>query len=157
MNTMKGKVAVMGTYVRGLKKLGITPEAVFRIADFSYKNYVESDYFRQVLANIKLGLTQKEISCLIFIFDDAYSGFITRQDYYNSLNAYKVGIEQNYHQYIHECIFKLSQLMHNDKINLIKFYEEMQSKIKNKNNNNKIVDLNIFEEQIKKYYGSKVS
>ena len=46
LNTLKGKAQVMATYVRGLKKIGITPEAVFRIADFGYKNYVESDYFR---------------------------------------------------------------------------------------------------------------
>lgn len=43
---MKGKVEVMNIYAKGLKKLGITPESVFRIADFAYKNYVESDYFR---------------------------------------------------------------------------------------------------------------
>jgi hypothetical protein len=30
----------MGIFSKGLKKLGITPESVFRIADFSYKNYV---------------------------------------------------------------------------------------------------------------------
>ena len=92
MNTLRGKAEVMNIFVKGLKKLGITPEAVFRIADFAYKNYVESDYFREVLSNLKLGLNQKEISCLIFIFDDAYSGFITRDDYYNSLNAYKMGV-----------------------------------------------------------------
>lgn len=69
LGTLKGKVDVMHTFVRGLKKLGITPEAVFRVADFAYKNYVEADYFREVLSNIKLNLSQKEISCLIFIFD----------------------------------------------------------------------------------------
>jgi calpain, invertebrate len=158
LNTLKGKVGVVKIYVGGLKKLGITPEAVFRIADFAYKNYVESDYFREILAKMKLGLTQKEISTLIFIFDESYSGFITREDYTNSLNAYKMGIEESYHQYIHECVFKLSQMMHYDKINLIKFYEEMESRAKGKigTTNKKMVDLNVFEEQIKKCYAGKV-
>lgn len=40
MNTLKGKVEVMSKYAKGLKKLGISPESVFRIADFAYKNYV---------------------------------------------------------------------------------------------------------------------
>ena len=78
MNTLKGKVEVMGIFVKGLKKMGITPEAVFRVADYAYKSYVEADYFREVLSSLKLSLSQKEISCLIFIFDEAYSGFITR-------------------------------------------------------------------------------
>jgi hypothetical protein len=59
----------MSVYVKGIKKMGMSPEAVFRVADFAYKNYVEADYFREVLSNLKLGLSQKEISCLIFIFD----------------------------------------------------------------------------------------
>ena len=50
---------------------------------------------------MKLGLSQKEISCLIFIFDESYSGFITREDYYNSLQAYKIGVEDSSNLYIH--------------------------------------------------------
>ncbi len=49
----------MNSYVRALKKLGITPESVFRIADFAYKNYVEAAYFREILSKIKLDLNQK--------------------------------------------------------------------------------------------------
>lgn len=101
MNTLRGKVEVMNVYAVGLKKIGITPESTFRIADFAYKNYVQSDYFRQVLSKMKLGLSQKEISCLIFIFDESYSGFITREDYYNSLQAYKIGVEDSSNLYIH--------------------------------------------------------
>lgn len=40
MNTLRGKVEVMNVYAVGLKKIGITPESTFRIADFAYKNYV---------------------------------------------------------------------------------------------------------------------
>lgn len=46
MNTLRGKNEVMALFAKALKKIGITPEAVFRVADFAYKNYVESDYFR---------------------------------------------------------------------------------------------------------------
>ncbi|MCB0370228.1 MAG: hypothetical protein KDD45_12600 [Bdellovibrionales bacterium] len=49
-------------------------------------------------------------------------------------------------------------MMHQDKINLIKFWEEMEGKAKNKvgQTNKKLIDLNVFEEQIKKYYGGKI-
>ena len=52
----------------------------------------------------------------------------------------------------------MSQMMHHDKINLINFYEEMEGRSKSRvgSSNKKMVDLNIFEEQIKKYYGGKV-
>ena len=132
MNTPRGRVEVMQLFVKGIAKIGLTPESVFRIADFAYKNYVESDYFREVLGKMRLGLSQKEISCLIFIFDEFYSGFITREDYCNSLHAYKVGVENSHHPYIQESIFKLAQMMHSDKVNLIKFYEDMESKSKTK-------------------------
>ena len=60
----------MNKFKNGAASFGITPQSIFRIADFSYKNEVEADYFRQVLAKIDLGLTQMEISCLIYIFDE---------------------------------------------------------------------------------------
>ena len=49
-------------------------------------------------------------------------------------------------------------MLHHDKINLIKFYEEMEGRSKSKigNTNKKMIDLNTFEEQVKKYYGGKV-
>lgn len=92
MATLRGKAEVMGLFVKGVRKIGLTPEAVFRVADFAYKNYVESDYFREVVGKMRLGLSQKEITCLIFIFDESYSGFITRDDYANSLSAYKAAV-----------------------------------------------------------------
>lgn len=40
----------------------------------------------------------------------------------------------------------------------MKFYEDMEGKAKSKigTTNKKMIDLNVFEEQIKKTYGSKV-
>lgn len=50
-------------------------------------------------------------------------------------------------------------MMHQDKVNLLKFYEEMEGRSKSKigTTNKKMIDMNVFEEQIKKYYASKVS
>jgi Ca2+-binding EF-hand superfamily protein len=157
MSSLKGKVEVMNIFIKGIKKIGITPESVFRVADFAYKTYVESDYFREVLSKMKLGLTPKEISCLIFIFDEACSGFITREDYANSLHAYKVGVETSNQQYVQECVFRLAQMLHQDKVNLVKFYEEMEGKSKSKVGSKKVIDLNLFEEQLKKHYPAKVT
>jgi Ca2+-binding EF-hand superfamily protein len=104
---------------------------------------------------MRLGLSQKEISCLIFIFDESYSGFITRDDYANSLSAYKAAVENSHHPFIQECAFKLAQLLHTDKVNLLKFYEEMESRVKGKPSR-KAIELNLFEEQVKKNYGGRI-
>ena len=59
MNTLKGKVEVMNDFAKGIKKIGITPDGLFRLADYAYKNFVESEYFREILGKMKLELTQK--------------------------------------------------------------------------------------------------
>jgi len=41
-----------------------------------------------------LNLTPKEISCLIFIFDEHCLGYISKEDFDNSLHAYEIGIEE---------------------------------------------------------------
>lgn len=50
-------------------------------------------------------------------------------------------------------------MLHQDKINLMKFYEDMEGKAKSKigTTNKKMIDLGVFEEQIKKTYGNKMS
>lgn len=51
-------------------------------------------------------------------------------------------------------------MMHSDKVNLIKFYEEMESKSKTKAGSSavkKTIELNLFSESIKKAYGAKIS
>jgi hypothetical protein len=58
LETLKGRNEVMNKFKRGTSNFGITPESIFRIADFGYKGEVESDYFRKVLSKIDLGLTQ---------------------------------------------------------------------------------------------------
>lgn len=48
--------------------------------------------------------------------------------------------------------------MHSDKINLIKFYEEMEGRSKSKVglSNKKLVDLSVFEEQLKKGFTTRI-
>ena len=49
-------------------------------------------------------------------------------------------------------------MMHSDKINLIKFYEEMEGRSKSKVglSNKKLVDLSVFEEQLKKGFTTRI-
>lgn len=42
---------------------------------------------------MKLGLSPKHISCLIYIFDENCTGYITKGDYQDSLHAYQVAME----------------------------------------------------------------
>lgn len=69
MTTLGGRLEVMRVMGKGMERLGLTPEGVFRMADCGYRRVVEADYFREMLGRMKLGLSQKELSCLLFIFD----------------------------------------------------------------------------------------
>ncbi len=94
------------------------------------------------MGKLRVGLSAKEISCLIFVFDEAYTGFITRDDYLNSLCAYKVSAEHPHPPFLQECAFKLAQLLHADKMNLLKFYEDMEGR--SRQGGRKGIDLNLF-------------
>lgn len=59
----------MYLFQKGARKLGINLEGLFRYADVDYKNEIDSDFFRNMLSKMNLGLTLKQVSCLIFIFD----------------------------------------------------------------------------------------
>ncbi len=69
LGNLRGKSDVMRKFLKGAKMFGITPESIYRIADFGYTNCIESDYFRTILSKMSLNLTPKQLSCLIFIFD----------------------------------------------------------------------------------------
>ena len=59
--------------------------------------------------------------------------------------------------YNQECLLKLASLLHSDKVDLQKLYEEMDHRAKgNKTISKPVVDANIFEYQIKKLYRDKI-
>lgn len=66
---LKNKVLVMQMFQKGCQKVGIDLEGLFRYTDVEYKNAVDSDIFRELLSKLSLGLTSKQISTLIYIFD----------------------------------------------------------------------------------------
>ena len=91
MATLSGKLEVVRAMAKGMEKLGLTPEGVFRLADSGYRHLVDAEHFREVLGRLRLGLSQKELSCLVFVFDENCTGIITEEDYLCTLFAYKVG------------------------------------------------------------------
>lgn len=83
---------------------------------------------------------------------------MTEEDYLSTLHAYKVGTEGSNHAYVQECICRLSQMLHNDKVDLPKFFQEMEGLSTNKSQTGKkLIELNTFEQQVKKYYQGRLS
>ena len=85
----------MYLFKKNAEKLGLNLEGIFRYADYSSTGELDCDEFRNILAKMSLGLTPKQISCLIYIFDEDCNGLITRNDYHNSIKAYVVSEEGN--------------------------------------------------------------
>ena len=91
---------------------------MFRIADIHYQRQVDSDHFHTVLSGLKLGLFPKQISTLIYIFDENCNSFISQQDYNEALQGYQVAEEesQKAQNYKHICLEKLAGLISEEKI-----------------------------------------
>ena len=58
-----------------------------------------------------MGLSPTEISHLIYIFDEACTGFINKDDFNDSLNAYAVSVEEPYLHYVGACLEKVARLI----------------------------------------------
>ena len=147
---MEGKVKIMNGFKQGASLFGITVESIFRIADFQYRNEIQADYFRNVLSKLKLGLSPKHISCLIYIFDENCTGYITKGNYLDSLHGYNVAMEETSLHYTQECLLKLASLFNEQKINLGKFFDEMTTK------SAKTANIASFEKKIKQAFSNRI-
>ena len=87
---LQNKSIVMFLFKKNAEKLGLDLEGIFRYADLNSQDELDCDEFRNVLSKMSLGLTAKQISCLIYIFDEDCNGMITKHDYHNSIKAYVV-------------------------------------------------------------------
>ena len=87
---LKNKSIVMYLFKKNAEKLGLNLEGIFRYADQYLEGELDCDEFRKILIKMNLMLTPKQISCLIYIFDEDCNGLITKNDYHNSLRAYVV-------------------------------------------------------------------
>ena len=54
-----------------------------------------------------------------------------------------------------ECLLRFCGLLYSERVDLIKFYDEMKEMAKTKNSHG-YVDLIVFEEQAKKYFSGKL-
>ena len=76
------------------KRLGLNLEMLFRAADIESKGCVYVEEFRMFLSKLKLGLSPAEITKLLHMFDEDWTGSIKRDDYLLCLVAYGVNSEK---------------------------------------------------------------
>ena len=124
---------------------------MFRIADIHYQRQVDSDHFRTVLSGLNLGLAPKQISTLIYIFDENCNSFISQQEYIEALQGYQIAEEesQKTQNYRHICLEKLAGLISEQKIEAEAIYQQidpMQGSL----------DLNLLEGYVKKHFGNQI-
>lgn len=93
LESLKGRNSLMRKFRNSAMGFGISPQSIFRIADFSYKGYIETEYFIKILSKINLNLSPLEISHLVYIFDEQCTGFINKDDFMDSLDAYAISCE----------------------------------------------------------------
>lgn len=84
----------MHFFAEQIKRLGLTPEMLFRCADSEGLNTVSVDTFRIFLQRIKLGLTVPQIERITMICDERCVGVITFKDYSQTLQAFGINQEK---------------------------------------------------------------
>lgn len=67
---------------------------LFRASDTESKGVVHMEDFRIFLSKIKLGLTTSQITKLIQIFDENWTGSVKKEDYILTLAAFNVNSEK---------------------------------------------------------------
>ena len=100
-------------------ELKLTPEAFFHKVDFDNKLEIKVTEFKRSIKKNKLSLSKKTINRLIAIFDEDINGYISIEEYYNTLYAYnclgeteiKMGQSQDPSglSYMTNCVYKLVQ------------------------------------------------
>ncbi|CDW83096.1 cysteine protease family c02 [Stylonychia lemnae] len=106
--------AALQEFSQQLMNKNLTPESFFRICDPDYKQSVQAAIFKDQLQKLGLKLSRGQLSRLIMILDEDMEGNITRDEYYNALEAYCVSGEKHksfdgtiYHPFEHKALFKL--------------------------------------------------
>lgn len=68
----------MQQFEKGCQKVGMDLDGLFRYTDVDYNNAVDSDIFRDLLSKLNLSLSSKQISTLVYMFDEQCTGSITK-------------------------------------------------------------------------------
>jgi hypothetical protein len=71
------------------------------------------------------------------------------------LHAYEIALENKSLQYTQDCLLRFCGLIYGEKVDVGKFYDEMKQLARGKNSQAD-VDLAVFEEQVKRYFGGKL-
>lgn len=84
----------MSEFKQKLKKIAkLTPEAFFRVCDYSYMKEVSSMDFKNKIKEYELGLDEKTIIRICATLDEDFNGFITLEEYYFALECYNCRCE----------------------------------------------------------------
>jgi Ca2+-binding EF-hand superfamily protein len=78
-----------------VKHRNLTMEQLYRAADTDSDGVLTCDELTQFINKLKLGLTPAQITRLMLILDEDYSGRIEQTEFYNALAAYRVATEHH--------------------------------------------------------------
>lgn len=108
-----------------MRKKNLTMEEAFRAADEDCDGVVTCEELLKFFGRLKLGLTQAQVSRLLLILDEDFSGKIDRQEFYNALSAYETGVENHrssQHTFEQETLMKVSQILEKRKIEPVEMF-----------------------------------
>lgn len=69
----------MIAYSRGCKRVGLTPEMLYRASDVDGQCAIKVEEFRLFLSKVRLGLNTAQITILCRMIDENYTGIVKKE------------------------------------------------------------------------------
>ena len=85
-----GKNEIMKLLKKEINSIGLTPESIFRIADVNGSKQIEYEHLQKTIMKMRLGLTPKEISSLVYMLDENCNSYISQEEFTHALQGYQI-------------------------------------------------------------------
>lgn len=72
----------MQAFSRGCKRLGLSPEMLFRASDLEGTGSIKVEDFRLFMSRVRLGLNQSQVTLIVRILDEDCSGIVNKEGIY---------------------------------------------------------------------------
>jgi Ca2+-binding EF-hand superfamily protein len=76
-----------------VEKIGFNLEMLYRAADKESNNRVVTEELKIFIQALKLKISKAQLARFLFLVDEDCNGYVTKNDFYITLAAYKVNSE----------------------------------------------------------------
>ena len=123
-----GNEIVMTAMLKAVERIGLNLEMIYRAGNINEKPKIQVDEFRAFIRRLKLNVKESHVSRFLYLIDEDFTGFISEEEYLNTLTAFKVnsepGTSQKTFNYVNKVILKFDEALKDINLNLRDFFQD---------------------------------